>query len=378
MKRILAFAFTLVTVLTALTGCMASQNPSGNAAQYKVVFADNYPICNQMYETYAAGDQVEIVLETITEHSYTVKANGKEVEMDREKTNLAFTYYTFTMPKEDVLVEIESKGVEIPIGPEQSSTVTISLGENLSQRILSDPDQQIILEILGSDREWRSEIPECDWSCRFSGSVSVGYCDCGTISDFTNHRSRKLTVEEKGSIEALISRYQEEDPPIGYPYRDRRIWDRHHPDDRECDPYFSITVPELGDALIEHREDGIVYVNGERLFGGPGNGCESFYLADIDGDYDPELCFGMNWGSGIVDLNIVIYDYKTGTWIFSLSDRMHHDYSLFVRNGNLCVKEMEYMHHEAVRTGMFVYNGSEITVSWDEKPNTNADRDAEP
>lgn len=87
------------------------------------------------------------------------------------------------------------------------NTITFSSVDVLSQRFLSDSDKQIILDILGSDKEWRSEIPECAWICRFSGSVNVGYCDCGTLSDIGNNRSRKLTAEEKESIEDLISRY---------------------------------------------------------------------------------------------------------------------------------------------------------------------------
>ncbi len=114
MKRILAITLALVLTLSALTGCMASRNPSRRNGEYKVQFADRYPIANKMYETYAAGDEVNIILETITEHYYVVKVNEKEVEMNEEKTDMTFTYYTFTMPNEDVVVEIEDKWVEIP------------------------------------------------------------------------------------------------------------------------------------------------------------------------------------------------------------------------------------------------------------------------
>ena len=120
-------------------------------------------------------------------------------------------------------------------------------------------------------------------------------------------------------------------------YTSKRVWNRNHPDDSERYPHFSITVPELGDATMEYKEDGKVYVDGEILFGGPGNGCESFYLADIDGDGHPELCFGSNFGSGIVHVSVAIYDYETKEIIFTLSDRMHCDYYFFLRNGQLCV-----------------------------------------
>lgn len=92
----------------------------------------------------------------------------------------------------------------------EDSRITFSDGDLLSQKDLADSDKQIIMRILGNDEGWISDIPDCDWICWFSGvSVSVGYCDCGTISDFANNRSRKLTAEEKESVESLISRYGE-------------------------------------------------------------------------------------------------------------------------------------------------------------------------
>lgn len=94
--------------------------------------------------------------------------------------------------------------------------ITYSSGDVLSQRILNNAEKQIILNILDSDNEWISNIPECDWICRFSGSVNVGYCDCGTLSDIGNNRSRKLTDAEKENIESLISQLNEEPTHSGY------------------------------------------------------------------------------------------------------------------------------------------------------------------
>lgn len=94
--------------------------------------------------------------------------------------------------------------------------ITYSSGDVLSQRILNNAEKQIILNILDSDNEWISDIPECDWICRFSGSVNVGYCDCGTLSDIGNNRSRKLTDAEKENIESLISQLNEEPTHSGY------------------------------------------------------------------------------------------------------------------------------------------------------------------
>lgn len=155
-------------------------------------------------------------------------------------------------------------------------------------------------------------------------------------------------------------------PTVEQLYNSIRIWDRRSPLDAESNPHFSVNIPELNYALIENRDDSKIYVDGEYLLGGPGNGCESFYLADITGDGKPELCFGMNAGSGIIDYNIVVFDYESRECIFSLSDRMRHDYFLFEGNGKLCVTETDFMTSDVTRTGMLIYDGAEISVLWGE------------
>ena len=117
---------------------------------------------------------------------------------------------------------------------------------------------------------------------------------------------------------------------------------------------------------MEYKEDSKIYLNGEYLLGGFANGCTSFYLADVTEDGKPELCFCMNMGSGVIDFRIEIYDYEANEFIFSLSDRMVHDYSLFVSNGKLCAAEREYMGLDVLRTGEFNYNGSEVSVLWED------------
>jgi len=183
------------------------------------------------------------------------------------------------------------------------------------------------------------------------------------------------------SVDAILNRRTTDEiptPPVGYPYRDRRVWDAYHPDDSERNPYFSVTVPELGDALIEHREDDrMIYVNGEKLHAKTLAIFTSVYLADITGDGKPEVCVVNDFASGVCVCHIEIYDAETLECISRLSNSIH-DYYLFARNGNLCVKEAKCVTGETVRTGMLVYNGSEITVSWDSEINTSFDRDPVP
>ena len=168
-----------------------------------------------------------------------------------------------------------------------------------------------------------------------------------------------------------------EDLPIQSPCYAKRIWSFPHSYDSESSLLFSVTVPELGNAVIEQKEDGI-YINDEKFLGGLGYGCESFYLADVNGDSKPELCFGTMLGSGIVHSSIEIFDFETKKCIFYLSDRMNYDYHLFVRNGVLCVKEIEYRKTEVNRTGMLIHDGTQVSVLWDSEVNATPDRDTSP
>lgn len=189
----------------------------------------------------------------------------------------------------------------------------------------------------------------------------------------------KMNYDEAARFSTLLdelSKDKNESPAVSNT-NGLRIWDRHHPDDSECYPYFSVTLPALDNAKIEYKaEDSKIYADGEYLLGGSGNGCESFYLYDLTGDGYPELCFGMNCGSGIIDMRIEIIEYTTKEKIFSMADRMEHDYYLFLRDGVLCVKETEYANLELTRTGVLTYNGSEITVVWDSEVDARVDRDS--
>lgn len=139
--------------------------------------------------------------------------------------------------------------------------------------------------------------------------------------------------------------------------------------DNKTEPYFSIKLPELNNAVLEQKQDYKLYLDGELLVGGTGEAFANLCLYDITGDGVPELCFVMATGSGMVDYNIVIMDYQTKKCIFSLSDRGEHDYKLFFRDDLLCILERKYMSIEFTRTGVLTYDGSKISVSWDAEVN---------
>ncbi len=159
------------------------------------------------------------------------------------------------------------------------------------------------------------------------------------------------------------------------------IWDHYHPGDSQVgdERHFSVTLPVLNGATVEIRDDNSLYLDGEYLMGGPGHGCQSLYLCDLTGDDVPELCIGSAWGSGMVHEEITVYDYATRTPLFTLANRGWTDYILFLRDGMLCVKEMEYgFGHtgatEPLRTGVLTFDpASGIMVMWDAEAETEAE-----
>lgn len=116
MRRLVIILLALC-VLVGIVGC--KKVPAKET--YKVTITDNYPIANALESTYAPGETVTIQLETITEHYYVLTVNGVAQEMDREASDLTYTYFTFTMPKENVVVEITDQWVTIPPAPNDST-----------------------------------------------------------------------------------------------------------------------------------------------------------------------------------------------------------------------------------------------------------------
>ena len=101
---VLFLAFALV-----LCACV---NLAGGK-KYKVEIADDFPIANELAQTYAAGEEVTVQLETITEHYYTLTVNGEKQAMSDDSDGL-YTYFCFLMPEEDVRIVIEDHWVDIP------------------------------------------------------------------------------------------------------------------------------------------------------------------------------------------------------------------------------------------------------------------------
>lgn len=154
-----------------------------------------------------------------------------------------------------------------------------------------------------------------------------------------------------------------------------RFWDSHHPDDSERNPEWGVTFGFLPGIEFTRATNGTVSANDELLIGGPGYVCMSFYTAILTETDKPVLCFGICSGSRIVDENIVIMDFESKQEIYTLRDREHYNYQLFLRDGLLCVRELVFMTNEVARTGRFTYDGTVVRVIWDDSVNVKQDRD---
>ena len=145
-----------------------------------------------------------------------------------------------------------------------------------------------------------------------------------------------------------------------------KIWDQYLDNDE------AISLAQSGVTLDEYKDivftrtsyDYSLEANGERLFGG----VFSFYAADFNNDGYRELCLGVSVGSGIIDERIMIYDYHNDKVIFSLDDRLNHDYYLTLNNDQLYAKETKPMKPEKqTRYGGFcVNNEGKISIDWHE------------
>ena len=86
-------------------------------AYFLEAFGATSYIAEALRETYYAGETVSVKLETVTEHYYTLTVNGEDVPMDRYRSDMEYTYFTFFMPESYARVEIEEHWVDVPEAP---------------------------------------------------------------------------------------------------------------------------------------------------------------------------------------------------------------------------------------------------------------------
>lgn len=106
----------------------------------------------------------------------------------------------------------------------------------------------------------------------------------------------------------------------------------------------SFCVPEYSGVEFEWSS-GEVSANGEKLFWGMP--VWSVYLADLNGDGLREIVSCASLGSGIIDERVYAYDYSSKQ-LCVLENRMKSNFTLFMNNGEVWVRESEYMSGDVI------------------------------
>ncbi len=198
---------------------------------------------------------------------------------------------------------------------------------------------RLLLEVEGGQIGWKiysvKEFPDLEYILAVSATETFTY----------------IVVEDPASEPAN-------------PKKSKWIWDLDLSIDKGISSKCFVTIPELDNAKVWFGDYRTVYLNddvlSEELFGTTG-----FCTSDLTGDGVPELCFIMALGSGITTYHIKIYDPVTKELLFHLGGGLNFEYSLYLEDGNLCVKEKLKNTQNVIRLGEFKYDGSEIYIEWE-------------
>ena len=87
----------------------------------------------------------------------------------------------------------------------------------------------------------------------------------------------------------------------------------------------------------------------------------SVYFCDLTGDGKPELCSTLSFGSGIVNDQILVYDYADATG-YELSDRGNFDYVLTVQEDSLIAEKRAYQEDALIESGELVLSDGILQI----------------
>ena len=85
------------------------------------------------------------------------------------------------------------------------------------------------------------------------------------------------------------------------------------------------------------------------------------WSCDLTGDGKPELCSTLSIGSGIVNDQILVYDYAEGTG-YDLSDRGNFDYVLTVQEDSLIAEKRAYQEDALIESGELVLSDGILQI----------------
>lgn len=214
-----------------------------------------------------------------------------------------------------------------------------------------------------------------------SGAVTldVRYYDPGVGDTEALDFCAAIETEKKLKCDSINVNFRSEAGQNPASERDcRLIWSRNYSEKAEYGNSSSFIISEFDNAVVEIDQSNYsININGKRIAYRQANQLFSIitdlYLYDITGDGIPEMCFNIEVGSGYVDSKIAIVEYSSEKVIFSLSDRLKHDYSFIESNDRLCIVERGGLLSDNVtRTGTLTYDGGNVSVDWGRSVSTKA------
>ena len=103
-----------------------------------------------------------------------------------------------------------------------------------------------------------------------------------------------------------------------------------------------LELADFPDTVFIWRNDSIyAYANGEESTLASGMPLWNAFFADLNSDGFPELCTTASIGNGLSDDHVIVYDYHNKKE-YALWRRAEFDYSLYLENDELYVRELPY------------------------------------
>ena len=143
------------------------------------------------------------------------------------------------------------------------------------------------------------------------------------------------------------------------------------PDEMNWGGNLEIELPEYPDVTFRWYPEKMDAVTGNevtQLY--TGMPIWNTYFCDLTGDWFPDLCSTLTFGSGIIDSRIIVYDYANGA-SYTLEDRGKYDYSLRLNetDGCLWVVKKAYNSDDIAATGKLLFADNCLQVAYDLKTN---------
>lgn len=88
------------------------------------------------------------------------------------------------------------------------------------------------------------------------------------------------------------------------------------------------------------------------------------FFCDLTFDGVPELCVTASYGSGLIDMRVLVCEVNADAAVYTLEKRGQYDYALSLEDGKLMMTQYVYPMNEAILRGeLFLTGGGKLTMS---------------